>query len=355
MKKMCTGLFLFAVLLISIGEIQAAYTPQAYILTNLAQVTSWSIPGSQVATIRNTNVTTATMFGGTFRTNVPAAGISATYKTISFFGLASFSLIVSNYGNYTAGFRARVVTTNRRSMPDSLNWGFHFGAGPAVLSNFSLAPFASMPLTFIITNNTVPISNKPFISYLIMISNTTTGTQKSGHVYKGSDNLWYGGEMGVSTNHARTNYVNGAPVVGPVFFLQALGKTGGITNRAGFLTAIISGPILKISKTVIAVTHPSGLYAAANIALAEPGALITYRLAISNVGSAVATNVIVMDSMLSNVMQIQSTYNSTNLYLKSTNRATTSLRYLLTNSGALNVYTGGAVKASLIYIQVRVR
>ena len=291
--------YIILVILLSIFMVSNGYS-QTGALTNLNNVVKFTSGNAQPVT-NSVDVTVATMYGGSATIAV------ASYLPIGNLGRQVWTITVTNQGNSIASFTGVVINSNIQYGTTVANgWSHHFNSFAAITS---LAPGGFGTFEFVITNIS-PASNNSFLSYLVKVSNTTA--PYNAYAYLGTDGVtWYGGDLGRTTNNNATGKSN-------QIFLQHGAGLATVTNQAGYLTAIISGPILKISKTIEAITDPSGLYGVSTT-IAAPGSYVTYRIVASNIGSASATNIKIIDTtaLTNYIAYVGVTGTSTNLTLNS--------------------------------------
>jgi len=320
MRKVLLPFTLLCALFFLNSFVEAAYTPALALLTNIAKITAANSPTAPTSA---TNVTTGTMFGGTA---VLDTSSSVPIQTIGNFQRTLWTINVTNYGNANANFQAAVVASNVRRGAGTWNWHFN---NQATLNG--LAPFAMTSIQFVISN-IAPATNGSYMSYLVRLSNMSA--QIPSRVYKGSTGTnWYGGRLGVWTNYNKTNYVSsgGAFHIGPVFFLPFAKTKNGDTNQAGFLTAIIAGPVLQISKKVTLFTRPVSGLTYASSGTVEPGTYIQYRIFVTNSGSAAATNVKIVDHFASSFLDFVSTNSNINFRYDAANSTPATGNLIFTN------------------------
>jgi len=257
--------------------VQAGPTLALYTLTNIAKITAANSP---IAPTNAIKVTTATMYGGKASVNLTPV------LSINNFGSQRWNFTVTNFGNAVTSFTTRLEASN--CWFGGGKWARHIEA--PVLTG--IGPYSAGTFQFVVSN-TSPASNGAYVGFLIKISNKSA--QSIAHAYFGADGVtWYGGSLGILTNNSKINPLtwNGGPVV----YLQNPALSS--TNWAGFLTAILRGPSLRIVKSIAGIWHPANLAMAAGYA--EPGAFITNRIWVTNSGSSYATNVKIMDTMTTN-------------------------------------------------------
>ncbi len=326
MKKYYLILF---ILFLFVFAVSNGYSQTAALqgLTNIAKFTAGNVPTAVQDT--NTGVTTATMYGGELTVS-PAASAGS---TIVFPGIFQFDITVTNRGNAQASFTASVVASNTNYLGGNFTWRFVNDT----VNN--IAP--DNPGTFqLIISNSAPCADDAWFSLLVKVSNLTTATARA---YMGSDTTtWYGGDLGIATNYSATN-------ADPIIYLQHSAFAAPLTNEAGFLTVIVQGPVLRISKTISSITHPSGLYLGDNTK-GEPGAYITYNIYVSNVGGANATNVAIVDTFATQYVEYVSAVDGTYFSNAGTNGNTITF---VTFSGTNDRLPAGA--NDLIQIVVRIK
>lgn len=249
-------------------------TEALQVLTNISRFTAEN--ASQDAYATNRNVTVATIYGG-WMTNSPTP-----VQNIVNYGRQIWTINFTNTGNATANFTVRVVASNIYTGGNWADWNRHFN-NTGGLSG--LGPGAGTSFQFVISNVN-PVADGAWVSYLIQVTNTSANL--SARAYTNDQGTWYGWSLGVSTN---TTFW----ATGPVVYLQNGGQQTPNTNEAGFLTVVVQGPILSISKSIQSVSHPSGLVSGTN--WAEPGAIIVYSIKVTNEGSGAANNVAVIDTI----------------------------------------------------------
>jgi len=319
-----TLLFAFSGSLIAYNE---THTSPLQVLTNIAKFTAANAATYPIAT--NRNVTVGTMFGG-WMTNT-----NATPQYITVLSKYTWTILFTNTGNSIASFVAKVVGSNISGGSSWSAWARHFNTITEG-QPFSVAPGSGQNFQFVISNKSV-VPDGSWVSYQIMVSNTNAGARSpSYHAYQVFGN-WYGKNLGVGTNMKQW-------ASGPVVYLQT-GPSGNSTNQiSGYLTVIIQGPILKISKSIQSVSHPTVLYSSTN--WAEPGAIIVYRIWVSNAGSAAANTVKVKDIIPTTYVTLVDVTNGTIL----TRDTTFALPYVVfTNS----IFDKG--KSDVLKIRVRVK
>ena len=302
--KLLGGIFCGLFLVMTAQSANAA-TSAALLMTNVAKITA---ANSTLAPTDFTNITVATMFGGS------AMLSNAYYQSISTFQRFVWTINVTNFGNATAKFVPKVVFSNNRSGGGT--WSYHFNNANNI-TNLSPSQWGS--LQFVITNITLA-SNGAFNSYLVKFSNTRAPQTAKG--YFGIDGTWYGGTLGLSTNAKVGSVTNtAAHLIGPIVYLQFPTTA---SNYSGFMKAIISAPQLNITKWISGIFNPySGLTLNGNQVI--PGSQIAYRIKVTNSGSVAATSVKIIDSF------------STNFLLVSVTNGGIFTNYLNTTSGALSV------------------
>lgn len=321
-------------LVLVLGFPQAAFSGPTFsgtFLTNIAIITAQN---SAITPSDFTNLTTATMWGGTI-------GLDSTVvQTIPNFGSFTWAFSITNHGNVSVNYSASVIASN--GWTGGGIWGRRFEN----LANLNgVGPGGNATINFVISNKTAA-SNRAYVSYLVQISNISANL--SAHAYYGADGAtWYGGNLGIATNSDMTNAV-GAGDGGPIVYWQQAASTLGDTNKAGFVTAIIGAPDLRISKYIPAggIIHPAGLGISGN--WVEPGAYITYYISVTNNG-AMATNVKIVDTF------------STNFELVAITNGADFVSNSFTTSGSMNIltFTNGAFRITdgtdLIKIKVKVK
>ena len=297
MKRKVFGFLLVSVFLL-FAVSSYAVTFSLSNINNIAKVTA----GNSInAPTYATNLTTATMYGGSVITN---AG-STVVQTIANLNEVTWTFTVTNWGNATADFDAKVVASNVN--PKGGTWAHHFNNVAANLTGIS--PFGNATFQFVISNVSAA-SNGAWMSYLVQVSNKSADI--GAHAYMGSDgSTWFGGTLGIQTNGSSASNDS-------YCYLQQGAQTTGNTNKAGYVTAIVSGPVLNIVKSIETVTDPSGLGHTAD-GFAVPGAYITYRIWVTNSGSAAATSFKVLDTLATQfVSYVGLTSTATNLVLDAT-------------------------------------
>lgn len=250
-----------------------SHAPALQILTNISRFTAQN--AATKPSVTNRNVTVATMYGG-WMTNY-----AAPWSNMTVFGKRTWTIYFTNTGNSSASFTVRVVRSNIYTGGNYADWSRTIN--PTTLG--PLAPGAGTTFTFTISNVN-PVPDGAWVSYVLQVTNTTA--KASARAYQDAAGTWYGRNLGFETNFRQW-------ATGPVVFLQHPGAKYPNTNVAGSLTVIITGPILQISKSISSVTHPSGLYSGTN--WAEPGAIVTYNIVVTNAGSAAANNVAIVDTI----------------------------------------------------------
>jgi len=287
-----TLLFVFSGSLIAYNE---SHTRSLQILTNIAKFTAENAATHPIAT--NRNVTVATMFGG-WMTNT-----TATTQNITVLNKYTWTILFTNTGNSIASFVAKVVGSNKSAGSSWSAWARHFN-DITEGGSFNVAPGSGTNFQFVISN-TSPVADDSWVSYQIMVSNTTAGARSlSYHAYQDTFGNWYGKNLGVGTNMKQW-------ASGPVVYLQTGPSVNSTNQISGYLTVIIQGPILQISKSIQSVSHPpSGLYTTSTN-WAEPGAIIVYRIWVSNAGSAAANKVKVKDTIPTNYVTLVDVTNGT--------------------------------------------
>jgi uncharacterized repeat protein (TIGR01451 family) len=283
-----TLLFVFSGSLIAYNE---SHTYPLQILTNIAKFTAANAATHPIAT--NRNVTVGTMFGG-WMTNT-----TGTPQNITVLSKYTWTILFTNTGNSIASFVAKVVGSNKSTGSAWSSWARHFN-NEGNLS--SISPFGGTSFQFVISN-TSPVPDGSWVSYQIMVSNTTAGARSlSYRAYQDTSGNWYGKNLGFGTNMYQW-------ASGPVVYLQTGPSVNNTNQISGYLTVIIQGPILQISKSIQSVSHPSGIYSTTN--WAEPGAIIVYKIWVSNAGSAAANTVRVRDTIPTNYVTLVDVTNGT--------------------------------------------
>jgi uncharacterized repeat protein (TIGR01451 family) len=288
MKK--TLAIILGLMLISTAGLQAL-TVSGLVMTNIAKITAGNAP---IVTPVQVIVTNATMYGGSVGlTAGRVQGISAFTRSAWFFS-------VTNYGNSSANFVAKVVASNYRLGGALSSWAW----GMSNASIAGLSPLGVSTIGLFITNKS-PVSNNAFFSLLVKISNQSA--LQASRAYRGMDGTtWFGGILGIKTNWSATN----AATFGPVMYLQGAGTRTLGTNAAGYVTAIASGPVLVISKWIQAVTHPSSGLGLTGYTYAEPGSIVLYYINVTNKGGAAATSSKIVDSFSTNFLLVDYTNGS---------------------------------------------
>ncbi len=345
MKKKLGLVLAFAILGLMVCNANAL-TSAASMLSNIAMVTAQNAPAN---VMKMTNITTATMWGGVMRvftgsTDVQLIGNNQRFKWV---------IQLSNLGNASAQFGLRVRATNKGVSGGTTAWGYSFTNGSPVT-----IPVGSFLNFGFIISNTIAMSNNAYYGCLIQASNISAGQNPNGisaRAYLGwgispslNSNTPFGGTLATATN--------GLPGAnwGPVVVLQHRIAASGSSNRwGGFLVAQISGPVLSITKTVVSISHSSGLYSGAgNLTTAEPGALITYKIYVTNSGSRAATNVSVIDTIKTNFFSTVTVISQGRTFSNSTGVGANG-RMAFTSERSNNRFPNGS--KDRIYIRVRVR
>jgi len=326
-------ILLSLIFVIVITEIAFAYNEShatlGTILTNLSKFTAQNAPSTANAT--NRNVTVATLYGG-WMTN-SQTGTAGVVQNVNNFGVYRWTIELTNTGNITSSFSAKIVASNIIPGGNYSDWNRHFNNTPIG----SLNPGMGTSFQFVISNVN-PVANGSWVSYQIMVSNTSA--KAGARTYQDAAGEWYGWNLGVGTNNRQTWDL------GPVVYLQNPAARAGFTNRPGFLTLIISGPLLQISKSIQGVYHPSPIYSGGTN-LGEPGAEITYRIFVTNAGSGNASIVKVIDTIPTSYVDFVSYTNGSILRYDSTASSTTNI--IFTNAS----FNAGA--SDILKIRVRIK
>ncbi len=276
---------IFVLLLLFVFTVSNGYgqfgTAAEYILTNVASFTAGNVPSPAVDS--DITVTVATMYGG--RLSVSPSPTVTAYMPIIFPGVTSFTLTVTNYGNAEADFGVRIIDTNANLRGGDFRWSLQ---NTGDIQDIVAGGDGTFQL-FI--TNTVAATNGAWYSLLVQVTNQTAPSGQEGYYAyaPGIGTNWYGGDQGIRTNHTITN-------AGSLIYLQHSAQAAPSTNQAGFLSVIVQGPVLVISKSVLSVSHPSLLYGA-RTDVAEPGAEIIYNIFVSNSGVSYATNLTIVDAI----------------------------------------------------------
>jgi uncharacterized repeat protein (TIGR01451 family) len=343
MKKIL-GLIVGCGLLLSVSTLSAATTALS-VLTNIATLTAGNAPLNDSGF---TNVSCATMYGGSMSFTGAVANAVLGINNLK---AVSWTINITNYGNAQANFRAYVVASNTNRGGATAGWVHHFstsagGGGPALaVTNFILGPFATIGFNFAISNS-ISANNGAWMSFMLKLTNISA--QYLAKVYRSSDGTtWYGGTLGMKTNHNITN----APLT---VVMQHIAQKTAHTNDSGYLTALLAGPVLRIHKSVDSVSAPSGLTIPQGYA--PPGALITYRIVISNIGSANATNARMRDTFATNFLTWISNYKfrNTNVGYDDVASWPNSRWVFYTNVGK-HMTSAGAAQRGVIYYVVKVK
>jgi len=297
-------------------------TEALQILTNISRFTAVNAASDAYAT--NRNVTVATIYGGWMtNTDTPV-------QNINNYGKYTWTIYFTNTGNATADFTVSVVGSNIYSGGNYSDWNRHFN-NTGGLSG--LNPGAGTTFQFVISNVN-PVPDGAWVSYLIKVTNTSAPA--NARAYTNDQGDWYGWSLGVGTN---TTFW----ATGPVVYLQHAGQQTPNTNEAGYLTVIVQGPILAISKSIQSVSHPSGLVSGTN--WAEPGAIIVYSIRVTNEGSAAANNVAVIDTIPTDYVEYVDYTNGTILKYESDNGT----NMIFTNA----TFAAGAVDTLKIRVRIK--
>jgi uncharacterized repeat protein (TIGR01451 family) len=282
MRNLLLVLFVFGLMAFNANALTSALS----LLTNTAMVTAQNAP---VGVVDFTNITTATMWGGVmYVRNGTIPGLQQIGNNQRF----KWVIQLSNLGNSPAIFDLEVRATNFRRGGGLWGWSFT-NVSPV---RIGVGSFSN--IGFIISNRS-PASNLAYFGCLIQASNRSAPLNARAYLGWGAtglSNVNFGGTLAVRTN-GNIAIASWGPVVVPQHGILA-----GSTNRwAGFLMAQIAGPVLTITKSIVSISHSSGLYTG-DLLRAEPGAMIVYKIYITNSGSRAATNVKVIDTVQTNFL-----------------------------------------------------
>jgi uncharacterized repeat protein (TIGR01451 family) len=272
--------------------LNAQVTGALEILTNIAKITAGNVVTFPTS---KTNLTTATMYGASLYLLTPPI-----VDSVANLGRKRWVIALSNLGNASADFYVGTYASN--VFYGGGTWFSHLSNG----GNLTIGA-GGVEYFALVISNVVPAANNSYMSFLVYASNRSapsTYVAYLGYDTAGNQTVRYGGNLGRATNSGAYNLTR------PIVFLSHAAQKSGHTNDAGYLTAIVSGPVLKISKRVINIEDPSGLYAG-DFSRAVPGALITYGIYITNTGSAASTGTALIDTIALNHFEFVDKTNGT--------------------------------------------
>jgi uncharacterized repeat protein (TIGR01451 family) len=284
MKKM-TILLLALLMVVGISSIAKAQSPANSLISNIASITAAN------TTSRDsyyTNLRVARIYG----ISMNLIGGSYT-NTIGTTGPSVHVLRVSNYGNTNSALTIQVRASEIWSN-SSVTWTHTLkdaaGTSGTSIDTPLLTPggTTTVTLTFALggtaTNNTV---------YRARVVAFPADPAPNNTAYTGDNGVLYGGRMGFDWNDSTATPIN--PTTGKTTYVNML---VGPAPADGYLTAVVSGPVLQIVKSIDSVTVDG---TAETVGLARPGATIVYNIWATNSGSAAATDAAIRDVLPTNV------------------------------------------------------